>query len=85
MLRLYTLYAVTKIKGYGEPIKGSRYYRAFCPGCLCPVRVTQAKIENGDTIFCESCSPKNAVGTGHGGLCCVDKDPDAYKPSWKSK
>lgn len=51
------LHDVTKLVGYGDRIPNSAFYRAFCPECLTPVRVTEGKIFNTQTIFCEICNP----------------------------
>lgn len=43
----------------GEPIAGSRFYRAFCSDCQTPMRVTKDVIESlqQNGIYCGECSP----------------------------
>lgn len=73
---------------YGRPwtqIPGSRFYRAYCPGCGDPVRVTFEKADKRISVWCEECSPPHA---GCSSPSCaktngLDGDPDAWKPSWK--
>jgi hypothetical protein len=55
---------------FGDPIPGSRFFRAFCARCGQPVRVTgetiqraQLEVLSGDfdvdrLIYCEECAPQ---------------------------
>lgn len=49
---------------YGEKIKNSRYFRAFCFVCGDPMRVSKGKLYLRGTrkkriLYCESCSVKD--------------------------
>lgn len=61
-------------------IKGSHYYRSFCPGCGDAMRVTEAKARDKIHIFCEECNPPH-TGTGTYALLQsnIDNDPDGWK------
>jgi predicted amidophosphoribosyltransferase len=41
----------------GQPIPGSKYVRAFCPGCGEPMRVSAAVFRSGVYGECSTCSP----------------------------
>jgi hypothetical protein len=45
---------------YGDPIPGSKYFRAFCELCEEPIRVAQNKLfdQNGEPFkhFCTDCN-----------------------------
>lgn len=72
-------------KDYGSRIEGSRFYRAYCPGCDCPMRVTKNKLASFDQIWCGECAPHpvTTIGSSFSGLNSRDKDLDAYQPSWR--
>lgn len=40
----------------GEPIPGSRYFRAFCGRCGDPMRVDYAHLR--EATYCETCAPR---------------------------
>ena len=84
MAKKETYVDVSRIPGYGLPIKDSCLFRGFCPRCLAPVRLTAAKIHNKSSVFCEDCSPRHiGVGNGLSVVNDVDHDPDAFCPNWK--
>lgn len=39
----------------GQRIPGSRYFRAYCLRCKCPMRVTETKLDTGS--MCRDCDP----------------------------
>lgn len=49
--------AATTTLHAGDPIPGSRYVRAFCPGCRRPMRVTKARFDTGYIPCCGDCDP----------------------------
>jgi hypothetical protein len=55
---------------HGDPIPGSRYFRAFCNRCRTPLRVTEARL--GEENFCEECSPRKPP-PAHTGLIYPQK------------
>lgn len=69
---------------FGEQIKGSRYYRAFCQRCHTPMRVKACYDKDNKPIFyyCEECGER----TQHIGCSSPPSpldDPDEHSSSWK--
>lgn len=70
-------------KQYGKPwsqIPGSMCYRAYCPECGEPVRITAVKAEKKESIYCVDCNPPH---TGCSSPPCKNDNVDEYSSSWK--
>lgn len=62
---------------HGDPIPGSRFYRAFCARCGEPMRVQEANLNREN--MCSDCDPPHmGVGNPRASLNGLDQDPDAY-------
>ncbi len=48
---------------HGDPIPGSRFFRAFCNRCNEPMRVSGNTITIGIPVFCEQCEPRPLANT----------------------
>jgi len=48
----------------GQPIPGSKYVRAFCRGCGCPMRVSKALFDSGGYADCADCTREFHPGHG---------------------
>ena len=48
---------------HGDPIPGSRFFRAFCHRCEEPMRVNYSTIETGKPVWCEQCEPRPLSNT----------------------
>jgi hypothetical protein len=76
------LKTVARLDGFGHRIPNSRYFRTFCIDCHTPMRVRMDDLDR--PIRCEECDPKHVRCTSpHTGLDGLDKDVDAFSPSWK--
>jgi len=79
---------VTKMNGwdykkYGRPfakIDGSLFYRAYCPDCGEPVRITREKAEARESIYCIDCSPPHQ---GCSSPPCKNDDIDEFSSSYR--
>jgi len=72
------------MESHGQRIAGSRFYRAHCPRCGEPMRVTLECIEADTIPECEQCNPPH-IGCGIPmSLRCnsVDGDVDAFRKAW---
>ena len=47
----------------GDPIPGSRFFRAFCTRCDEPMRVDYTTIHRGMPVYCEQCEPRPLANT----------------------
>lgn len=62
---------------HGDPIPGSRFFRAFCARCHTAMRVQEERLTKEN--WCSDCNPPHmGVGNPHTNLMGLDKDPDAY-------
>jgi len=68
---------------HGQPIKGSKYFRAYCARCLEPMRVLHPFDNEGRpiTFYCTECGERKHIG------CSSPPSPldnaDEYSSSWK--
>ena len=86
LLSLTVFRKIQEQPGYGSSIPDSRYYRSFCPGCMAPTRVTKAVLEIYSAVYCIECEPSHqGCSSPVTGLDSVDRDVDAYQPSWKNR
>ena len=51
---------------HGDRVPGSRWFRAYCPGCGEAMRVTQFDLKKPDRCWCGDCDPtsQQAAHTG---------------------
>lgn len=55
---------MTYHKDHGDPIPGSRLFRAYCAGCGEPIRVTGEALKHPSLCRCEHCGPRRPT-RGH--------------------